>query len=247
MSKIGIVKTKLLKKLTESYSNKSKKEIKEILKTIIENKQFKEMYLFYEEMENKYIEDKETARLYVEGIETMLNSQSIDFNLSQFCEDLDKKLGVTDFDKNELYESLDQLLSRDTLANIEKKIVARKKLVEHLTTKKQSVSKENETYTLNEGLLYSVLANNFNVFYDNTLTEEQKKEFKNIMSLSNEDINTKTQELKESLTTQIENLLTESTDKEMKDKLSKVIEEVKNKQSSRLNYFRLIELKNGLA
>mgnify|MGYP003348491371 CR=1 FL=1 len=28
------------------------------------------MYLFYEEIENKYIEDKEIAKLYVEGLNT---------------------------------------------------------------------------------------------------------------------------------------------------------------------------------
>jgi hypothetical protein len=70
MSKIGIIKSKLIKKLTESYGEKNKTELKSILKSITENKKFKEMYLFYEEMENKYIEDKETAKLYVEGLKT---------------------------------------------------------------------------------------------------------------------------------------------------------------------------------
>ena len=74
MSKVGIIKTKLLKKLTESYGSKNKSEIKDIIKTVLENKKFKEMYLFYEEIENKYIEDKETAKLYIEGLENMINS-----------------------------------------------------------------------------------------------------------------------------------------------------------------------------
>ena len=72
MNKFGIIKSKLLTKLTESYANENKAEIKDILTTIKENKDFKEMYLFYEEIENKYIDDKETAQLFVEGVINIL-------------------------------------------------------------------------------------------------------------------------------------------------------------------------------
>lgn len=246
MSKVGIIKTKLLKKLTESYGNKNKSEIKDIIKTIVENKKFKEMYLFYEEMENKYIEDKETAKMYVEGLETMLNSQSVINEIGDFCEKLNKKLGEVDTDKNELYESLDQLLTKDSLSNIENKVIARKKLIEHLTKKKETKASDVAPFTVNESLLYGVLANNFNVLYGNTLSEEQKNEFKTIMSLSNEDLVTKTEELKENINSKIETILTESKDREMNEKLDKVKQEVNTKEVSRLNYFRLMELRNGL-
>jgi len=246
MSKVGIIKTKLLKKLTESYGSKNKSEIKDIIKTVLENKKFKEMYLFYEEIENKYIEDKETAKLYIEGLENMINSQSTINEIVDFCKKLDKKLGDVSSENNELYESLDQLFAKDTLSNIENKVIARKKLVEHLTKKKDVTIKDNEPFTVNESLLYGVLANNFNVLYSNTLNEEQKKDFKDIMSLSNDELVIKTAELKEGINNKIESLLVESNDKEMNEKLNKVKQEVNTKEISRLNYFRLIELKNGL-
>ncbi len=246
MSKVGIIKTKLLKKLTESYGSKNKSEIKDIIKTVLENKKFKEMYLFYEEIENKYIEDKETAKLYIEGLENMISSQSTINEIADFCKKLDKKLGNVSSDSNELYESLDQLFSKDTLSNIENKVIARKKLVEHLTKKKNITTKDNEPFTVNESLLYGVLANNFNVLYSNTLNEDQKKDFKNIMSLSNDELVVKTTELKEGINNKIESLLVESNDKEMNEKLNRVKQEVNTKEISRLNYFRLIELKNGL-
>lgn len=246
MSKIGIIKGKLLKKLTETYGEKNKTELKDILKAITENKRFKEMYLFYEEMENKYIEDKETAKMYVEGLETMLNSQGINNELLSFCNSLDKKLGNVEIDKNDIYESLDQLFTQDTLSNIENKVIARKKLIEHLTTKKEVKTVDAVPFTMNESLLYGVLANNFNALYLNTLNEEQQEEFKSIMSIPAEELEAKTQELKESINNQIDSLLSESVDTEMNNKLNKVKVEVKNKEASRLNYFRLVELKNGL-
>jgi hypothetical protein len=244
MNKFGVIKTKMLTKLTESYSNENKKEVKDILNTIKENKDFKEMYLFYEEVENKYIEDKETAKLYVEGLGTMLNGNIK--NLSTFCESLDKKLGGVDTQSNELYESLDVLSEKDTLSNIEKKVIAKKKLVEHLTTKKDIQESKGSTLVPNESLLQAVLANNFNVLYSNTLSESQKEELKTILSIPQEELTTKTTELKESIINQVSTLLSESNDTDLTTKLNKVRDEVTQMTTSKYNYYRLTELKNGL-
>jgi len=244
MNKFGVIKTKMLTKLTESYSNENKKEVKDILNTIKENKDFKEMYLFYEEVENKYIEDKETAKLYVEGLSTMLNGNIK--NLSTFCESLDKKLGGVDTQSNELYESLDVLSEKDTLSNIENKVIAKKKLVEHLTTKKDIQESKGSTLVPNESLLQAVLANNFNVLYSNTLSESQKEELKTILSIPQEELTTKTTELKESIINQVSTLLSESNDVDLTTKLNAVKDEVTQMYPSRYNYYRLNELKNGL-
>lgn len=244
MNKFGIIKTKILNKLTESYKKEDKSEMKDILKTIKENKEFKEMYLFYEEIENKYIEDKETAKLFVEGVESMINQQKN--GLLEFCQSLDKKLGDIEITKNELYESLDQLMVKDSLSNIENKINAKKYLYDYLTKKKDNKEINKEVYTVNENLLTSVLANNFNVLYGNTLNEEQQTTLKNILSLSQDDLLTKTEELKEGILNKVDTLLNESTDLEFKNKLESVKKEVNEMSPSKYNYYRLSELKNGL-
>jgi hypothetical protein len=244
MNKIGVIKTKILKKLTESYSSQNKNEMKVILNTIKENKEFKEMYLFYEEIENKYFEDKEVAKLYVEELNSILKSKSS--NLQSFCNSLNEKLGEVEINENELYTTLDTLLENETLNNIDKKVIAKKKLVEHLTTKKEIKESEKSTYSANENLLHTVLANNFNVLYSNTLNESQKEELKNILSMSNDELNTKTTELKESILTQVETILTESKDLEFNNKLNSVKNEVQFMDTSKINYYRLTELKNGL-
>jgi hypothetical protein len=145
-----------------------------------------------------------------------------------------------------LYTTLDTLLENETLNNIDKKVIAKKKLVEHLTTKKEIKESEKSTYSANENLLHTVLANNFNVLYSNTLNESQKEELKNILSMSNDELNTKTTELKESILTQVETILTESKDVEFNNKLNSVKNEVQSMDTSKINYYRLTELKNGL-
>ena len=244
MNKFGVIKTKMLTKLIESYSNQNKKEVKDILTTIKENKDFKEMYLFYEEIENKFFEDKDVAKLYVEEITSILKNQSN--NISEFSKSLDSKLGDIQINENEVYTLLDVLSENDNLNNIDKKVIAKKKLVEHLTTKKEIKESEKTTYTTNENLLHAVLANNFNVLYSNSLNEEQKEELKNILSIKDEDLNSKTNELKESILNQVDTILTESKDDDLMSKLNKVKNEVKTMDTSKYNYYRLVQLKNGL-
>ena len=247
MNKFGALKSKLLNKLTESYANENKTEIKNILATIKENKDFKEMYLFYEEIENKYIEDKETAKLYVEGLNTYFGQPIGNWDsLNMFCESLNTKLGEVEIETKELYESLDMLSEKDSLSNIEKKVIAKKKLVEHLTTKKEIKESKDLTVVPNETLLQAVLTNNFNVLYSNTLSESQKEELKNILSISHDDLITKSNELQESIINQVSTLLSESNDPDLTTKLNKVKDEVNQMTTSKYNYYRLTELKNGL-
>jgi hypothetical protein len=157
-----------------------------------------------------------------------------------------EKLGNLEINENELYSTLDNLLEDDTLSNIDKKVIAKKKLVEHLTTKKEIKESEKETYTANENLLHAVLANNFNVLYTNNLSEGQKEELKNILSISNEELESKTIELKESIVSKVSTLLSESTDDDLKGKLNNVKDEVESMTMSKYNYYRLTQLKNGL-
>jgi hypothetical protein len=244
MNKFGVLKSKILKKLTESYSNKNKNEVKDILNTIKENKDFKEMYLFYEEIENKYFDDKEIAKLYVEEIQSVLKDKSD--KIASFSKNLNTKLKDVEINENELYSNLDLLVQGENLSNIDKKIIAKKKLVEHLTTKKEIVKKEETQLVENENLLYAVLANNFNVLYNHSLNESQKKELQGILSLSDEDLKVKISDLKESILGQVGSILSESKDGDLTGKLTKVKDEVNEMKSSKFNYYRLVQLKNGL-
>ena len=65
MNTFGTIKSKLVKKLTESYISDKKSEIKEIVNIIRRDKEFRDLYLFYEEIENKYIDDPSIAKLKV--------------------------------------------------------------------------------------------------------------------------------------------------------------------------------------
>lgn len=245
MNNFGKIKSKLLKKLTEAYEQGDfKQNTRNLLKVVKKNKDFKEMFVFYEEIENKYFEDKEFAKQYVEEIGNILKEKAS--KVKSFCEVVNMSVYDTQIDENELYDSIDQLLEEDCLNNIDKKVMAKKKLVEHLTTKKQVEERGAENFAVNENLLHAVLANNFNVLYGNTLNEEQKEELRGLISLTDDDIIGQMKELKENLNTKVESLLSESTDDEFKTKLNDVKREMDDMNPTKFNYYRLKQLQNGL-
>ena len=237
------IKNKILVKLTESYGKKDfKNNLNTYFKPITKNDTLKEMYSLYEELEGKTFEDKETATLYVEELSRILKEKTsqIQTDLNQ----LNESLSNVESKSNDLYESIDSLSTPDNLSNISDKVIAKKYLVEHLTK-----NKTNESLTVDEGvnesLLNSVLVNNFNVSFDKTLNEEEKGRLKNILSLNQEDLETKFEEITESIKGKLDSIV--ESDAEFKTKSIEVKTEINEMTQSKYNLYRLEELLNNLS
>jgi hypothetical protein len=245
MNNFGKLKDKILKKLTESYSKNDSSEMKKILKLIKENKEFKELYLFYESVEDLNLSYPGAAELYVESFENIFPGKIE--SVKDICEKISKYVSDVDVEFNELYENLDIMAQKTTLTNLDKKVNAKRKLIEHLTKKKEIKNiNESQVYSGNEKLLMAILSNNFNITYDNSLNESEKNELKNILSLTNDDLNSKVSDLKETVLNKVSSLLNESNDIDLLGKLNSVKEEVSTMLVTKYNYYRLTQLKNGL-
>jgi hypothetical protein len=202
------------------------------------------MYLFYEEFENKYIESPEDAGLYLEEIRSILyDKPSL---IKETCNTLEKKIGDLPIMENELYSNLDAFIDPRKLQNIDKRIIAKKKLIEHLTTKKENPIVEDITFTGNENLLHNVLANNFNVLYGATLTEEEKSELKKILSTTDEELETNFISLKEDVLIKMKRMITEEKNTNLLQNLKEALTETEHMKPTKLNYYKLQELKSGL-
>jgi hypothetical protein len=244
MTNFGEFKLKMLTKLTDLYTSKNKVEIKNTIKSITSNKPLSEMYTFYEGIEKLNIKSKDKAKLYVESIEPILIEKMK--SLKKDLTTLTKNLKNVDFEKNSLYEDLDILSEENTIHNISKKIDARENLIEHLLKEKKEDEKPSEIQIENHTLLNAVLVNNFNIKYSDFLNEEQKTTFNKIVSMSNEELITETKNLKKELTTKIDSLIKESNEDTLKDKLKNVMSEINKSDTTKFDYYKLIELKNGL-
>jgi ferredoxin-fold anticodon binding domain-containing protein len=244
MNNFGKLKDKILKKITESYSIGNKKEVQKILKLMKNDKEFKEMYFFYEGLENLELSYSGSAELYLESIEKIL-PEKMEL-IQETCKKIEQYVSDVKIDHNQLYDSIDVLSENTKLTNLDKKVFAKKNLIEHLSKKKNKPLNESNIYSENENLLMAVLTNNFNIIYDNTLNESEKEELKNILSMNNSELTQKTNELKESIFSDVEQILSESTDKEFRDKLISVKEQVSSMETNKYNYYRMTQLKDGL-
>lgn len=242
MATFGNIKNKILVKLTESYGKENfKNDLNAYFKPIMKNNTLKEMYSLYEDVEKMTFNDKETAQLYVEELSKVLKhkNEEVGTLLTNINETL---VGVEPTD-NTIYESLDIISCPDTLGNISSKVVAKKNLVDHLTTDKTNNSLEVEK-GVNESLLNSVLVNNFNLSFDKTLNEEDKTKLKSILSLDQKDVESKFLELTETINEKLDSLV--ESDKTFENKSKQVKTEMNEMVQSKYNLYRLEELLGNL-
>ena len=244
MTNFGEFKLKMLTKLTDLYTSKNKVELKNTIKSITSNKTLSEMYTFYENIENLNITSKDKAKLYVESIEPILieKMKTVKKDLKNFT----KELKDIESEKNSLYENLDILSEETTIHNISKKIDARENLIEHLLKEKKQDETPSEIQIENHSLLNAVLVNNFNIKYSDFLSEEQKETFNKIVSMPNDELIKETKNLKKELSNKIDSLIKESSEDTLKDKLKNVMSEINKSDTTKFDYYKLIELKNGL-
>lgn len=243
MAKIGTLKVNILHNLTESYIAGDKKNVKDIFSLIRENKGFRELYLFYEEIENMYLEDKDLAKVYVENVETLLKNKVE--KVGKYCKELSKKFPEEVINEVEVYSLLDILTENDSLKNIDKKILARKKLVEHLTKKKDITESANE-YTGNEHLLHFVLVERFNNDFEKMLNADEKTQLSEMLSMSHDDLSSKFETLKEEIDEKINEMILTEEEADVKDKLDNVLKEARQLPITKYNYYKLQQLRNGL-
>lgn len=243
MATFGNIKNRILTVLSESYGKESfKGNLNKFFKPIMKSETLKEMYSLYEDIETMTFDDKETAQLYVEELSKVLKGKHEE--VSTELKSLNETLGNITSNENPLYESLDVLSCPDKLGNISSKVVAKKELVEHLTTSKTKDTLEVKE-GVNENLLNSVLVNNFNVSFDKTLSEEDKSKFKSITTMKQSEVEEKIQEIRESIDTKLEELIKE--DPSFEQKAKQVKQEVHEMESTKYNLYRIGDLLEGLS
>ena len=136
-------------------------------------------------------------------------------------------------------------MEEDNLKNVDKKILSRKNLVEHLTTKKELKESKN-VYTNNENLLHYVLTEKFNDDFEKMLNEEEKTKLTEILSMSNEDLKKEFNTLKEEVTDKLNGMILTEGDSNLKSRLDTALKESQKMPISKYNYYKLQQLRNGL-
>jgi hypothetical protein len=242
--KFGKLKCKILSVLSEEYKNNNKENIGKILKLIKEDKNFKELYLFYEDFEKLSIKE---PKQYLDNLKELLNNK---FELvTETSNKIEKLLPKNiEYEYNSIYEGLDLLGIKFDLNNIVKKNESIELLENHLISEKEVIIEEGEiNFTTNEKLLKTILVNNFNILYENNLDEAEKKLFKEIISINESDLNNNFNLLKEEILKKLDVIILENNDQFLNEKIKEVKKQVlSNNEVNKLNYLKLKDLSNEI-
>ena len=87
--------------------------------------------------------------------------------------------------------------------------------------------------------------NTFNKEYS-TISEDEKKELKSLLSLNKKQISEEIKSLRESVISKLEGRIEESEDVELKDKINNTIQRIKESDSDLISLYKLKQLEQGL-
>jgi hypothetical protein len=231
----GILKSKIEKKLTESYSKNSfNKEIKTFRDVVLKNEGISRAYHIYNEISKSKGFDKKFAEDYV--------NECIDiFNKIKFSKKsislLESWVSGTKCENQ--YKDIDTIFNKSTLV-IENIIESKNKIISNLTTK------ESTTELINIPLEKIVEVANENLKnYLTDLNESELNQVKKYLTLPKNEISKRYEVLSELVIEKLENMLNES-DVETKERITETISKIKNDTIDSISLIKLKTLNENL-
>jgi hypothetical protein len=240
--KIGILKSKVEKLLSESYSKGTfKEEIKNFNRNVLSNKNISKLFFLYDELsENKGYNQKLAEDFVFESItifENILNKTD--------KKDVEKlRKWVVGVNSHNQYSDIDNLFygSSDVL-QLENKVRSKSVIVE--TLKKNPINSDKEVINLPLSSMVKV-ANNTIEGFISELNESEKKELNSLLKEDEVKLNKNFNFLKEEAIVKLVVILEQESDENVKNTISETIDNIKIKKFDRLEYFRLKNLVNNI-
>ena len=244
MNKFGQIKSNIESLMTESYGKGSfKNHMKSFKKNVIENEKLAEAYFLYDELSKKKGLSKDIVDDYVnESIETIKN---IIVSESKKLKELNMWISenVTKNVTNE-YSDIDTVVYSKSVKNLEKVLECKNNI-------KNLIGQNSENITVSESLniplssMLKIATNTFNKEYGN-ISEEDKKELKNLLSLNKSQLSEEITKSKEIVLEKLSEKGNESNDEDLKQKVTQTIERINETKDSLVSLYKLRQLEQGL-
>lgn len=228
----GQVKSIIENSLIESYKNERefKQSLREFKHNVLSNKTMSKVYSLYDQLSTPQGLSESDAKDYLEeGV-----------NLIQ------KLLGGIKLPKT-ISESINEYSDIDTLVysnkiSLSERVSAKKNIVKVLTSEKKTVKE-----SINIPIKSMVnIANQTLRNYIENLSENEKKEFFQIISEDTKTLETKFETLRESTISKLNTILENEQEFEVKTKISETIDRIKNEKFDQLNFLKLKNLENSI-
>ena len=222
----GQVKSIIETSLIESYKNESdfKKSLKEFKHNVLSNKTMSKVYSLYDQLTTPQGLSESDAKDFLdEGINI----------IQKLLKDI--KLPKT------ISESKNEYSDIDTLVYINR-VRSKKKIINILTSEKKTLK---ETINIPIKSMVSIANQTLRGYIEN-LSENDKKEFLQLISEDTKTLETKFETLRESTIVKLNSILEKEEEFEMKTKISETIERIKNEKFDQLNFLKLKNLESSI-
>jgi hypothetical protein len=228
----GHVKSIIETSLIESYKNESdfKKSLKEFKHNVLSNKTMSKVYSLYDQLTTPQGLSESDAKDFLdEGINI----------IQKLLKDI--KLPKTISESKNEYSDIDTLVYINKI-NLLERVRSKKKIINILTSEKKTLK---ETINIPIKSMVSIANQTLRGYIEN-LSENDKKEFLQLISEDTETLETKFETLRESTIVKLNSILEKEEEFEMKTKISETIERIKNEKFDQLNFLKLKNLESSI-
>lgn len=244
MNKFGQIKSNIESLLTKSYGkNAFKTNMKSFKSHIIENEKLAEAYFLYDELSKKKGLSKDIVDDYVnecvETIKGILTTESTKLKEVNMWVSEGLK---TDSDNN--YTNIDTVVYSTSIKNLEK-VLECKNTIKKLLGETEEVTKVTESVNIPLSSMLKIATNTFNREYGD-ISEEEKKELKNLLSLSKTELTEEITLSKGVVLKKLTEKVNESNDEDLNNRVNETINRINESEISLTSLYKLKQLEHGL-
>ena len=229
----GAVKSLIEKNLLESYKNEKefKKTLREFKHNVLSNKSMSKAYTLYDQLSTPQGLSEQDAKYFIEEGINILNKVLPTVKLPS---------NVSEKTQNN-YSDIDTLVYSQRI-NLIERVNAKKNLIKILTSSKDSI-KESVNIPISSMV---AVANQTIRNYIETLDENSKKEFIQIVSEDTKVLENRFETIRESAISKLNNILEKEDAQEMKTRISETIDKIKLEKFDQLNFLKLKNLEESI-
>lgn len=229
----GKIKSIIEKNLLESYQNEKefKKSLREFKHNVLNDKSISKAYSVYDQLSTPQgLSESEAKEFLEEGVNL----------LSRILPSIKLPKTLEESAENK-YSDIDTLVYTNKL-NLHERIQSKRNIISVLTSNSKTIKE-----SINIPIKSMVnIANQTLRTYIETLDENTKKEFFQLISEDSKSLETKFETLKESTITKLQSILDREEEFELKTKISETIDRLKTEKFDQVNFLKLKSLEESI-
>ena len=229
----GKIKSIIEKNLLESYQNEKefKKSLREFKHNVLNDKPISKAYSLYDQLSTPQGLSESDAKEFLEEGVSLLGKILPSIKLPKTLEE----------SAENKYSDIDTLVYTNKL-NLHERIQSKKNIVSILTSNSKTIKE-----SINIPIKSMVnIANQTLRTYIETLDENTKKEFFQLISEDSKSLETKFETLKESTITKLQSILDKEEEFELKTKISETIDRLKTEKFDQVNFLKIKNLEGSI-